>query len=66
MLRAVDDRKNVDLIRLDVVDDSKGTVHDLPNLRNSEFPDLTSRQGKLRNLLRAPRQPIDNAQGLLR
>jgi len=40
LLRAVDDSKDVDLIRLDVVDDSKGAFEDLPNLWNGKLRDF--------------------------
>jgi hypothetical protein len=40
---AVDDGKDIDLIRLDVVDDAKGTLHSLPNLRDPELGDLSAR-----------------------
>jgi hypothetical protein len=39
----VDDSKDVDLIRLDVIDDSKGAFHDLPDLGDPEFRDLAPR-----------------------
>lgn len=40
LLRAVDDSKDVDLIRLKVIDDSKGTFQNLPNLWDSKFRDF--------------------------
>ena len=40
MLCAVDDSKDVDLIRLEAIDDSKRTFQNLPNLWNSEFRDF--------------------------
>ena len=43
LLCAVDDSKDVDLIRLDVIDDSKGAFHDLPDLGDPEFRDLAPR-----------------------
>ena len=40
LLCAVDDSKDVDLIRLEVIDDSKRTFQNLPNLWDSEFRDF--------------------------
>ena len=51
MLSAVDDSKDVDLIRLDVIDDSKWAFQDLPNLWDRKFRDFAPRQGELSNLL---------------
>lgn len=62
----MDDGKHVNLIRLDVVDDSKGPFQNLPNLWDPEFRDLPPRQGELSNLLRAPGQAVNNVQGVLR
>ena len=42
---AVDNSKHVDLIRLDVVDDSEGPFQNLPNLRDAEFHDLPPDNG---------------------
>jgi hypothetical protein len=66
LLCAVDDGKHVDLIGLDVVDDSKGRFQNLPDLRDAEFRDLTARQGEFSDLLRAPGQPVNHVQGVLR
>ncbi len=66
MLCAVYDRKDVDLIRLEVVNDSKGAFHDLPDLGDPEFRDLAPRQGERSDLLGASGQPVNNAQGVLR
>src|SRR5208337_3265866 len=63
---AVDNSKHVDLIGLDVVDDSEGPFQNLPNLRDPEFRDPSPRQGEVSNLLRAPGQAINNVQGVLR
>jgi len=40
LLCAVDDSQHVDLIRFDVVDDSKGAFDYLPDLGDPEFRDL--------------------------
>ena len=66
MLSAVDDGKHIDLVRLDVVDDSKGPFQNFPDLRDPEFRDLPPRQGEVSNLLRAPGQAVNNAKGVLR
>jgi hypothetical protein len=52
----VDDSKHVDPIRLDVADDPKGDLPELP-----EFRDLAAGQWELSNLLRPPSQAINNA-----
>ncbi len=62
----MDDSKNVDLIRLDIVDDSIGAFHDLPNLWDRKFRDFAPRQGEFSNLLGASGQPVDNALGVSR
>ena len=66
MLCAVCDRKDVDLIRLEVVNDSKGAFHDLPDLGDPEFRDLAPRQGELSDLLGAAGQAVHNAQCVFR
>lgn len=66
LLCAVDDSQDVDLIRLDVVDDSKGAFHDLANLWYSEFRGLAPRQGELSDLLGASGQAVHNPQGVFR
>jgi hypothetical protein len=43
LLCAVDDGKHVDLVGLDVVDDSEGPFQNLPDLREPEFRDLPPR-----------------------
>ena len=40
LLCTVDDSKDVDLVRLDVIDNSKGPLQDLPNLWDRKFRDL--------------------------
>lgn len=40
LLRAMDDGQHVDLIRFNVVDDSKRPLQDFPNLRDPEFRHL--------------------------
>ena len=63
---AVDDGKDIDLIRPDVVDDPERPFQNLPNLRDPEFCDLPPRQGELINLLRPPGQAVDNVEDILR
>jgi hypothetical protein len=57
-LCAGDDSQDVGLVRLDVVDDSKGTFHDLADLWDSEFRGLTPQQGELSDLLGATGQAV--------
>jgi hypothetical protein len=66
LLCAVDHSQAFDLIRLDLVDDSKGVFHDLADLWDSEFRGLTPRQGELSDLLGASGQAVHNAQGVFR
>ena len=40
LLCAVDDSKDVDLIRLDVIDDPEGPFQNLPNLWDRKFRDF--------------------------
>jgi hypothetical protein len=42
LLCAVDDGKDIDLIELDVIDDSERAFEDFPNLWDGKFRDFTS------------------------
>ena len=66
LLSAVDDGQHVDLIGFEVVDNPERPFHNLTNLRDAKFCHLAPGQGELGNLLRAPGQAINQAQGVLR
>jgi hypothetical protein len=59
-LRTMDDGQYVDLIRFNVVGDSKWPFKNLANLWDFKFRNLASRQWEFRNLPRAPSQAVNN------
>ena len=60
----MDDSQDVDLVRLDVVDDPVGTLEDLADLIEVVFGDLAARERKGRDLLRASCEAIEDALGV--
>ena len=62
----MDDREHVDLVRLDVVDDSVGAFQHFPNLAVLKLGHGAARERELGNLLGSSGQAVNSAQSVLR